>query len=145
MKKIIAFILFSFFFFLCGSCKKKTKNTSDHPVASVPVQITVYPGDPLNFKIQSVGGWIYVSGGINGVIVYRKSQEEFVAIERSSSELPDNPKAAVQVQSNNFTLRDTISGSEWRIFDGSITKGPAQWPLRLYGANFDGNALRITN
>lgn len=88
---------------------------------------------------------MYFSGGINGVVVYRKSEQEFVAIERSSSHLPNDPKASVQVQSNNFTLRDTISGSEWRIFDGTVTKGPAEWPLRLYGANFDGNALRVTN
>lgn len=112
---------------------------------SVPVQLTIYPGDPVNFKLQAIGGWMYFNGGINGVVIYRKSDQEFVALERSSSQLPNNPKAAVQVQSNNFTLRDTISGSEWRIVDGSVTKGPAEWPLRLYGTSFDGNTLRVIN
>lgn len=143
VRKLSIFILCTLL--LAFSCKKKAKNTNDNPVPSVPVNLTIYPGDPLNFKLQAIGGWMYFSGGINGVVVYRKSEQEFVAIERSSSHLPNDPKASVQVQSNNFTLRDTISGSEWRIFDGTVTKGPAEWPLRLYGANFDGNALRVTN
>lgn len=143
MRKLSFFILCALLF--AFSCKKKSKDTNDNPVPSVPVNLTIYPGDPLNFKLQGIGGWMYFGGGINGIVIYRKSEQEFVAIERSSSHLPKDPKAAVQVQSNNFTLRDTISGSEWRIFDGTVTKGPAEWPLRLYGANFDGNALRVSN
>lgn len=138
-------ILTGVLFLLLIGCKKKTKNNADNPVPSVPVQITIYPNDPLNFKLHGIGGWMYYSGGINGIIVYRKSDQEFIAIERTSSQLPDNPKAAVQVMADNFTLKDTISLSEWRIFDGSVTKGPAQWGLRIYGTNFDGNALRIAN
>ncbi len=129
------------------SCKKKSKQSvSNNPVASVPVNVVLYPNDPLNFKIQAIGGWMYLDGkGVNGIIVYRKSQEEFVAIERTSSYLPDNAGAKVKVLSDNFTLRDTVSDSRWRILDGTVTKGPAEWSLRLYGTSYDGNALRIVN
>jgi len=130
---------------MSASCKKKTKNAADNPVPYVPVDITLYPNDPLNFKIQTIGGWIYAAGGINGLVIYRKSDQEFVAIERTSSQLPNNPGAKVKVLSDNFTLRDSISDSRWRIFDGSVTQGPAQWGLRLYGTTFDGNMLRIRN
>lgn len=131
---------------LCFACRKKdTGNVNNNPVPSVPVQITLYPNDPLMFKLQAIGGWMYVNGGVNGLVVYRKSNEEFVAVERTSSQLPDNAKARVIVLSDNFTLEDTISKSNWRIFDGTVTKGPATWPLRLYATNFDGNALRINN
>ncbi|MCE3229277.1 MAG: hypothetical protein K0S32_3828 [Bacteroidetes bacterium] len=138
-------LIITFFLFL-GSCRKKEdKKQQEHPVPYVPVDFTLYPGDPLNFKIQSIGGWQYFGGGINGIIIYRKSQQEFVAIERTSSHLPDNPDAKVKVQSDNFTLRDTISGSKWQIVDGTVTNGPAQWALRIYGTSFDGNALRVRN
>ncbi|MEI6021636.1 MAG: hypothetical protein WCR21_10950, partial [Bacteroidota bacterium] len=126
-------IVFScFFLFLFLSCNKKSNNglNTGHPVPSVPVAITVYPNNVSNFKIQAIGGGMYLSGGIRGIILYRKSQEEFVAMERTSSYLPNNDDAIVKVQPNNFTLRDTVSGSEWRIIDGTITKGPTQWPLR---------------
>jgi hypothetical protein len=129
-----------------ASCKKKkAENLNNHPVPSIPVLVTIYPNDPLFFKVQAIGGWQYIDGGINGIIIYRKSNEEFVAIERTSSQLPDDAKAKVWVQQDNFTLRDTISGSEWRIFDGIVTKGPAQWGLRLYGTVYDGNSLKIRN
>lgn len=129
------------------SCKKKTQNqnAANNPVPSVPVSINVYPNDPLNFKIQTIGGWIYYNGGINGIIIYRKSQQDFVVIERTSSYLPNNSGAKVKVQSDNFTLKDTVSGSTWQIVDGGIIKGPATWPLRLYGNSYDGNLLRIVN
>jgi hypothetical protein len=129
------------------SCKKKqpTQPAQNNPVPSVLVDITIYPNDPLNFVLQGIGGWKYISGGINGIIVYRKSQEEFVAVERTSSYFPNDPNAKVKVQADNFSCRDTISGSKWRIFDGTVTNGPATWPLRLYGTTYDGNVLRIKN
>lgn len=143
MKKIVLITLV--FFTLFYSCKKKSTNASENPVPSVPVNLTVYPNDPLNFKLQAIGGWIYINGGINGIILYHKSPQEFIAIERTSSYLPDNPSAKVVVMSDNFTCRDTISDSRWQIIDGTVTKGPAQWGLRLYGTTFDGNVLKIKN
>ncbi len=143
--KNIVFIAFvSVLLFL--ACKKKTQNSvADHPVPYVPVDMTIYPNDPLYFKIQAIGGWMYVNGGINGLIVYRKSQQEFVALERTSSYLPDNPSAKGKVMSDNFTVRDTISDSRWQLYDGTVTQGPATWALRVYGTTYDGNALRIKN
>lgn len=140
-------ILFSFFLIANSltSCNKKTQPTSNNPVPYVPVALSIYPNDPMNWDIQSIGGWKYFDGGINGIIIYRKSEQEFVAIERTSSQLPDDKLAKAYVMSDNFTLHDSISDSKWRIFDGSVTKGPASWPLRAYGANYDGNLLRISN
>jgi hypothetical protein len=143
LKKIVLIALV--FFTLFYSCKKKSTNASENPVPSVPVNLTVYPNDPLNFKLQAIGGWIYINGGINGIILYHKSQQEFIAIERTSSYLPNNPSAKVVVMSDNFTCQDTISDSRWQIIDGTVTKGPAQWGLRLYGTTFDGNVLKIKN
>src|SRR3954466_4394507 len=113
-------ILCTFLIVTTASCKKKAQPVNNNPVPSVPVQITIYPNDPLYYKVQSIGGWQYIDGGINGIVLYRKSQEEFVAIERTSSQLPNDAKAKVWVQADNFTLRDTISGSTWRIIDGGL-------------------------
>lgn len=145
MIRILVLVVSSVLVLVSGCHKKKTQNASNNPVPYVPVSLTLYPNDPLNFKIQSIGGWIYTNGGINGIVVYRKSDQEFVAIERSSSQLPSNPRAKVYVLGDNFTLLDSISTSKWRIFDGSVTQGPAQWGLRLYGTTFDGSTLRISN
>lgn len=132
-----------------GSCKKKAKTVQDN-IAYQTVNLTIYPNDALYFKLQAVGGWAYIRGGVNGIIVYRKAQNsaaDFVALERTSTQLPDNPDAAVKVQADSFTLKDTISGSTWRIIDGAILGGPTQRPLRLYSTFYDNasGALTIRN
>lgn len=130
-------------------CKKKNQTVQDN-IAYQTVNITIYPNDPLYFKLQTVGGWMYISGGVNGIIVYRKtmtnSPNDFIALERTSTALPDNPDAKVKVLADDFTLKDTISGSKWRIVDGDLISGPAIQNLRLYNAVFDGNnTLTIRN
>jgi hypothetical protein len=139
-------VITTLLFLICFSCGKKSKNiSSGNPVPSVPVQIRMYPNDVSNFNIQGIGGFMYIGGGIRGIILYRKSQDEFVAMERTSTALPNDDGAIVKVQSNNFTLRDTVSNSEWRIVDGGVTKGPAEYPLRQYLTSYDGNLLLIRN
>ena len=128
------------------SCKKKkSQANTNNPVPSLPVNVKIYPNDPSYFKLQTIGGWVYINGGINGIIVYRKSNEEFIAIERTSSYYPNNAAAKVFVQSDNFILRDTVSDSRWQIIDATVTKGPAEWPLRRYGTSYDGSLLNIIN
>lgn len=141
---IITIIGFSLILF--AFCKKK-KNVVQDNVPYQTVNITIYPNDPLYFKIQAIGGWMYINGGVNGIIVYRKTQNDFVAIERTSTYLPDNPNAAVKVQSDNFTLKDTISNAKWQITDGAVLAAPATVSLRLYTALYDNGtgALSIRN
>lgn len=146
-QKIIIFcvVIFCVTFF---SCKKKTIQDN---IPYQNVNITIYPNDPLNFKLQVVGGWIYYdNGGINGIIIYRKTNvgtNDFIALERTSTYFPDDAFAKAKVQSDNFTLKDTISGSKWQIIDGAVIQGPATLPLRQYFTNFDSGtgALTIRN
>lgn len=146
LEKIPHKIFFLFLFLaLVFACKKKESvNVAQHPIPYVPVAITLYPNDPLYFKLQAIGGWMYIDGGINGVIVYRKSEQEFVSIERSSSKTPSDSKARTVVLSDNFTLHDTVNNAKWRIIDGAVIQN-AEWALRLYGSTYDGNVLRIRN
>ena len=135
--------------FCTSSCKKKAKAVQDN-IPYQTVNMTIYPNDPSYFKIQAVGGWMYIPGGINGIIVYRKAQNsaaDFVAIERTSSYLPNDPYALVKVQSDSFTLKDTVSGSKWQIIDGAVMTGPATFPLRVYSTLYDNGtqALIIRN
>jgi hypothetical protein len=127
------------------SCKKKAKQVQDNNVPYTPVNVTIYPNDPLNFKIQTPGGWMYFNGGVSGLVVYRKTSTEFIALDRTSTFDPNTLAARIQVQSDSFTCKDTLSGSKWQIVDGAVMQGPATYPLRAYAANYDGNTLRITN
>ena len=134
------------FILTLSSCKdKKTQPVDNNPVPYVQVDLAIYPNDPLFTNVQYVGGWMYVAGGINGIVIYRKTEQEFVALERTSPYSPNDSRSKVFVMKDNFTLRDTISDSRWRMFDGIVTQGPNTWPLRIYGTTYDGNVLRIRN
>lgn len=132
---------------LLTACKKKTTTVVD-PFPYIAVNYSVYPNDPLNFKLQVVGGWKYFDGvGVNGIIVYRQSQNgasDFIAIERTSTYLPSNADAKVKVQSDNFTLKDSISGSKWQLNNGAVISGPASLALKQYSAVYDNGTGILT-
>lgn len=149
-KKISNYIILTLVFslFICLSCKKKkTKEEQpQYPIPYTPVNVTIYPNDATNFKIQAVGGWMYHNGaGVQGLIIYRKTQSDFVAIERASPENPNVAASALKVQSDNFTLKDTVKNARWQIVDGAPMQGTSNWQLRLYGTTYDGSVLRIVN
>lgn len=140
----ISIYLFVLSVVLFTGCKKN--NTTQSNVPYQPVYIKVYPNDPLNSKLQFVGGWIYVAGGVNGIIVYRQSQSgssDFISIERTSTYLPNDANARVKVLSDNFTLKDTVSGSTWQINNGAVLNGPASLPLRQYATTYDSGSGTI--
>lgn len=132
---------------LAVSCKKKAQKVQDNGVPYTPINIVIYVNDPLNFKLQTPGGWMYFNGGASGLVVYRKTAADFVVLDRTSTYDPDNFDARVKVQSDAFTCKDTISGSKWQIVDGAVMSGPATLPLRLYANTFESGTgtLRITN
>lgn len=130
-----------------ASCKKKSQQTQDN-IPYQSVNITLYPNDPLYVgKLGHIGGWAYYNGGVNGIIIYRLTQNssaDFVAIERTSTYLPNNSGAAVKVQSDDFTLKDTVSGSKWQITNGGILSGPATTNLKLYTTTYDSGTDKLT-
>lgn len=124
-------------------CKKENNTHSNIPNQSV--NITIYPSDPqFATTIGVPGGWVYLIGGNKGIIVYRKSNTEFMAYERTCTYDPSST-FKLQVLSDNVTVIDSACNSKFLILDGSVTQGPAASALKAYACNYDGNALNIYN
>jgi hypothetical protein len=126
-----------------ASCKK----VRNHPIPSVPFDITIDMALPTYTDLSGPGGWAYVNGGIKGIIVYRQSYDVFVAFERQSPEDPDNTCATpLTPDSSNFLqLNDVCSGAKFSLYDGSVISG-SEWGLRQYQVVWNGsNLLRIYN
>ena len=135
-------ILFFLFLFSAGiSCKK-----NDDQIPNVPVNIYVNTTDPSFTALNSVGGWVNITGGNRGITVYRKSQTEFMAYERTCSYKPSDSNARVDVDTNtNYFLEDASCGSKFLITDGSVQNSPASFPLKHYTTSFDGTYVHIYN
>lgn len=89
-------------------------------------------------------GWIYVSGGSRGIIIYRHTQETFVAMDRHATYNVDD-NCRVDVLEDNITVEDPCSGSRWLIIDGSVMDGPATFPLQQYSTSWNPPILRVYN
>ncbi len=137
MKKILYIaILFAFL----PSCRDK----NNYQIPYVPVNITININQPDFFNLTVPTGWVYVTGGSRGIIVYRRSESEFVAIERHSTYQVDQ-HCAVIVLEDGIILDDPCSDSQWIITDGSIANGPTNAPLVTYDTSFNSPYLTIAN
>lgn len=135
--------LLTWFLLICliSSCKKDKYS----PVEDVPVNISIYTSEPAFVNLNAIGGWTYVYGGVKGIIVYRQSSDQFIALERACTYDPGSNCGGVEVKSNNITAVDTCCGSEFQITDGSVTKNPASYALKQYQTSFNGSLLQIFN
>lgn len=139
----LQFILFFSLILLFASCKKNKTN----PVPSIPFDITIDINLPSYNSLINVGGWAYVAGGSKGIIVYRRSIEEFVAFDRHSPADPDGlcPEPLYTDPDNFLTLIDSCSTARFSLYDGSPISG-SDFGLRMYQTSYNGsNLLRIYN
>lgn len=141
MKNPLLFVIVSLVFFT--SCSKNGNNNSNIPY--VPVNIDIYPANPQYINLNVDGGWIYLTGGSRGIVVYRLSQGEYYAYDRHCTYQPLDACGKVKMDTDNITLVDTCCGSKFIVVDGSVINGPAGLPLQRYQTYYDGTTLHITN
>lgn len=124
---------------LATSCKKD--NTTGVPPVQLDVSINITL--PEYVDLQVVGGWVYLTGGSQGLIVYRTSQDGFIALDRHCPYQPEN-FCRVYVDESEVIARDTACcHSAFLIVNGQPTEGPSSFPLKSYNTTFNGTMLRI--
>ncbi len=125
------------------SCGKNNQN----PVPNVPVDVTIDLGFPSYSALQGVSGYTYVNGGSRGIIVYRKSLNEFVAFDRHSpADIEGTCVEPLYPDANNFLeLIDSCNNARFSLYDGSPISN-SEFGLRQYATQYNGsNILRIFN
>lgn len=139
----IQLILFLMFVGSLTACKKN----KIHPVPDIPFDITIDINLPSYNALIGVGGYAYVNGGSRGLIVYRRSIEEFVAFDRHSPVDPDAicPEPLYPDPDNFLVLVDSCSNATFSLYDGSPISG-SEFGLRQYQTSYNGsNLVRIYN
>ncbi|MFZ5552328.1 MAG: hypothetical protein ACOZCO_04375 [Bacteroidota bacterium] len=122
------------------------KNDNPDQVPNVLVDIQVNINNPGYINLQAPGGWMYFEGGSKGIIVYRRSADEFVAMDRHCTYQTSNGCQVRVDTSSNVIAIDDCCGSRFIITDGSVSQGPAVMNLKLYQTYYDGaGILRIYN
>jgi hypothetical protein len=133
--------------FLLGVIIASCKTNNNHPVPSVPFDISVNITLPAYDDLIGVSGYAYVNGGSRGIIVYRRGIDDFVAFDRHSPADPTGICAQpLTPNTDNFLmLDDTCSNAQFSLYDGSPVSG-SEFGLRQYQVSWDGNqTVRIFN
>ncbi len=127
---------------LLASCKKDR-----HEIPYVYVDFYVSLADPNFSALNAVGGWVYVTGGSKGIIIYRKDQNTFMTYERHCPYDPESGCSKIDVQSSGLLVEDACCGSVYLIMDGTPSSGPgtAGQALLQYHNTFDGMTLHVFN
>jgi nitrite reductase/ring-hydroxylating ferredoxin subunit len=134
------FFIFSVLLITCSfSCDKETEGTS---IPYVYVNFTIYP-NTLDFIPD--GGWVTVTGGYKGIIIYRPLHEEFLAFERACPYDPLEDSARLEVETSGIIAVDPNCGSRFLLTDGSPVEGPATISLKQYRTRYDGYSLSVSN
>lgn len=123
------------------ACKKD--RPGGVPYHLVDIQINI--NNPAYNDLAVPGGWLYLTGGSRGIIVYRNSIETFTAMDRHCPYRTED-LCQVRVDSSEVVARCVdCCGSGFLIIDGSVTQGPSALSLQRYNTNFNGTTLRIYN
>jgi len=126
-----------------AACKKDKNDTL---IPNVPVNVTIYLSLPQYSSLNSIGNnAIIQSAGYRGIIVYRRSIDEFVSYDLACPYDPTDEAAILEVDSSGVAVVDYHCGSRFSLYDGTIINGPATRPMRSYQTDFDGNAVFISN
>ena len=124
------------------SCGDKKKHDT---IPDVQVNINIDIGSTMYVELNTIGGWVYLTGGYRGVLVYRVAVDEFVAYDRGCPYDPLEEHSRITMDLSGITCSDTLCKSKFSILDGGPIDGPATLPLKRYYTYFDGNILTVNN
>lgn len=132
-------LLFVFLLLTIMGCTKEDR----HPVPLVPVDFSINLEYQF-IELNSVGGWVNVTGGFGGIIIYRMSIDQFTAFDRSCPVHPFDADARLIVEDPPLA-KCMVCESTFLLLDGSPVSGPSKHPLRHYRTIFTDPFLRVFN
>ena len=135
------FLFYNFFLLSMMSCDK-----DNYEFPNANVNLFLYPNNPEFNGLHVPENWVYVDGGVNGILIYHNAIEGFIAYDRACTNDPLNSCEQIYVDMENLnTLSCHCCESQYFIFDGSVIEGPSAQALHRYRTYFDGVTLSINN
>ncbi len=124
------------------SCKDKIPHDS---IPEIAVNLYIDVNSTMYIELNTIGGWVYLTGGYRGILIYRISVDEFVAYDRGCPYDPFEAASRITMDPSGITCTDSLCGSQFGILDGSVIQGPSTIPLKRYYTYFDGSILTVNN
>jgi hypothetical protein len=146
LRTIVVPLLLAGAFIQGTSCGSSDMSESDVPVPFVPFnEIVINLSLPTYNRLRSDGGYVYIDGGVRGMILYRQDATTYLAFERNCTFRPNDACATVEVHSSTLYMTDECCKSIFRFPDGEANGGPASRPLIQYSTSLRGSELTIVD
>ena len=137
-------VFFWFGLILAFSCSKDTNLISPIPDVIVREQLNLNSSEALPLKSRD-GTFVYIKGGLKGIVVYRRSQDNFLAFERKSPYRLEDSCGIISGHSSYLYMIDSCHNCtfDWQ---GQPTGGPCKDIMKQYQVQYLNNfTLLITN
>ncbi len=133
--KIIA--LFCLLFFSC----QKEEDYIPNVVVDIDLNLTL----PEFSDLQTVGNYVFITGGVKGIIVYRQGFDSYKTYDRNCSFEPSLSCARIDSVNSSIAICKCCNSMFFLEQNGETIDGPALLPLKQYPNNFSGDFLYIYN
>jgi len=118
---------------------------SDDPIPFVPFA-TIYVNLNLPaYQSLKTSGYVYIDGGVRGILLHRLNSTTYVSYERNCSFQPNDACATVEMHVSNLYIFDACCNSSFNLSNGEPSSGPAWRPLRQYRTTLSGTDVIITD
>jgi len=87
-------------------------------------------------------GYVYLQGGLRGIILVKKSASEYIAFERNCTFEYEKACSIVEMHESGFYMLDPCCESTFDL-DGNPSGGPAKYNLRTYYTSLQNNMITI--
>lgn len=136
---IILFILLVVFFIITPSCNDEDR------IPYVYVDYRLHLNNPELIDLQTPGNYVYLTGGVRGIIVYCVYAGSYNAYERNCPYKPNSDNAYLMVDSTETRLVCKSCDSKFSLFDGTLLEGPSIYPVLQYNTFVQNDILYIYN
>ena len=138
--------MYKFFYILLIAGFISCSNTDDgNPfLPNIPVSREVNLSNPSNNALLAVGGWVEVSGGIKGIVVYHASIDNYLAYDLACPHL--TPSACTKmIVEDGLNMECTCDNTKFALALGGAPQSGTQYPAKQYRVIKEGETLIITN
>ncbi len=139
---VILLLIAGFNLFFLPGCSKEEDPTD---IPYVYVNFSLNPNSTEYINLNPINGWETVTGGYQGILIFRISLNEFVAFERACPYDPLTAGAQIRVEESGITCYCPICNSKFIMTDGTPFEGPSHYPLKQYSTTYDGFLLYVNN
>ncbi len=133
------FVLICLNFFSCGH--------EESPVPDLWVDFQVNINNAEYSALQNPGGWVYISGGYNGIFLYNFNNQTYYAYDRACTADIGHAPLVYDEKRHELHHADSTANCNSRysvLLHGAVTHGDAKYPLREYKVIYLGTRLRVT-